>query len=168
MSPGFISSIFCSGILFLALRGLSPKNLKTRKLFGIAGMAISIVVTFLSVGNFGSGFIYVIIFGNWRGNRCIHCIQNTYGCYARAGCWISQSCWFSCSFCCNICIPKTWCIWLGSVGNIKLASLIEMSLGALLCNHFFWFNNCIFEIRGIMSGHLLLLKVNISLILYLE
>ena len=61
-----LSALFylISGILFiLALRGLSsPETSRQGNYFGIAGMAISIVVTFLSVGNFGSGFIYVIIF----------------------------------------------------------------------------------------------------------
>ena len=65
MSPN-LSALFylISGILFiLALRGLSsPETSRQGNYFGIAGMAISIVVTFLSVGNFGLGFIYVIIF----------------------------------------------------------------------------------------------------------
>ena len=61
-----LSALFylISGILFiLALRGLSsPETSRRGNYFGIAGMIISIVVTFLSVGNFGSGFIYVLIF----------------------------------------------------------------------------------------------------------
>ena len=53
-----------SGILFiLALRGLSsPETSRKGNLFGIIGMAIAIGVTFLSVGNFSSGFLYVLIF----------------------------------------------------------------------------------------------------------
>ena len=58
-----LSAIFylISGILFiLALRGLSsPETSRQGNYFGITGMAIAIIVTFLSVGNFGSGFIYV-------------------------------------------------------------------------------------------------------------
>ena len=61
-----LSAIFylISGILFiLALRGLSsPETSRQGNYFGIAGMAIAIIVTFLSIGNFGSGFIYVLIF----------------------------------------------------------------------------------------------------------
>ena len=61
-----LSALFylISGILFiLALRGLSsPETSRQGNYFGIAGMAISIIVTFLSVGNFGQGFIYVLIF----------------------------------------------------------------------------------------------------------
>ena len=53
-----------SGILFiLALRGLSsPETSRQGNLFGILGMAIAIGVTFLSVGNFSTGFFYVIGF----------------------------------------------------------------------------------------------------------
>ena len=53
-----------SGILFiLALRGLSsPETSRQGNLFGIIGMVIAVTVTFLSVGNFSSGFIYVLIF----------------------------------------------------------------------------------------------------------
>ena len=53
-----------SGVLFiLALRGLSsPETSRQGNLFGIVGMMIAVSVTFLSVGNFSSGFIYVILF----------------------------------------------------------------------------------------------------------
>ena len=60
-----LSALFylVSGILFiLALRGLSsPETSRQGNYFGIAGMAIAIIVTFLSVDNFGSGFVYVLI-----------------------------------------------------------------------------------------------------------
>ena len=53
-----------SGILFiLALRGLSsPDTSRQGNYFGIAGMIIAIVVTFLSIGNFSTGFVVVLIF----------------------------------------------------------------------------------------------------------
>ena len=53
-----------SGVLFiLALRGLSsPETSRRGNLYGIIGMVLAISVTFLSVGNFSSGFLYVIIF----------------------------------------------------------------------------------------------------------
>ena len=61
-----LSAIFylISGVLFiLALRGLSsPETSRQGNFFGILGMVIAITVTFLSVGNFSSGFIYVLIF----------------------------------------------------------------------------------------------------------
>ena len=61
-----LSALFylISGILFiLALRGLSsPETSRRVNYFGIAGMDISIIVTDLSVGSFGPGFVYVIIY----------------------------------------------------------------------------------------------------------
>ena len=65
MSANLSASFYLiSGILFiLALRGLSsPETSRQGNYLGIAGMVIAIVVTFLSVGNFGLGFIYVIVF----------------------------------------------------------------------------------------------------------
>ena len=65
ISPN-LSAIFylISGILFiLALRGLSsPDTSRQGNYFGIAGMVIAIVVTFLSVENASSSLIYVILF----------------------------------------------------------------------------------------------------------
>ena len=65
ISP-ILSAIFylISGVLFiLALRGLSsPETSRQGNFFGILGMIIAITVTFLSIGNFSSGFIFVLIF----------------------------------------------------------------------------------------------------------
>ena len=61
-----LSAIFylISGVLFiLALRGLSsPETSRQGNLFGILGMVIAVMVTFLSIGNFSTGFIFVLIF----------------------------------------------------------------------------------------------------------
>ena len=61
-----LSAIFylVSGILFiLALRGLSsPDTSRQGNYFGIVGMIIAIIVTFLSIGNFSTILIYVIMF----------------------------------------------------------------------------------------------------------
>ena len=65
MSANLSATLYLiSGVLFiLALRGLSsPETSRQGNLFGIIGMIIAISVTFLSVGNFTSGFIYVLIF----------------------------------------------------------------------------------------------------------
>ena len=53
-----------SGVLFiLALRGLSsPETSRQGNFFGILGMLIAVVVTFLSIGNFSTSFVYVIAF----------------------------------------------------------------------------------------------------------
>ena len=64
ISPN-LSAIFylISGILFiLALRGLSsPETSRQGNYMGIAGMIIAILVTFFAVGNFGIGFVYVLV-----------------------------------------------------------------------------------------------------------
>ena len=61
-----LSAIFylISGILFiLALRGLSsPDTSRQGNYFGIAGMIIAIIVTFLSIGNLSIILVYVVIF----------------------------------------------------------------------------------------------------------
>ena len=61
-----LSAIFylVSGVLFiLALRGLSsPETSRQGNFFGIMGMIIAITVTFLSIGNFSTGFIFVLVF----------------------------------------------------------------------------------------------------------
>ena len=71
-----LSALFylASGVLFiLALRGLSsPETSRQGNVFGITGMIIAIIVTFLSVENFSLGFVYVIVFllaGGAKGKR---------------------------------------------------------------------------------------------------
>ena len=124
-----------SGILFiLALRGLSsPETSRQGNYFGIAGMAIAIVVTFLSVGNFGSGFFYVLIFlviGGSIGAFIAFKIPMTampelvagfHSLVGLAAVFVAISAFLN---------PEAFN--LGSIGNIKLASLIEMSLGAAI------------------------------------
>ena len=65
MSANILSIFYLiSGVLFiLALRGLSsPETSRQGNMFGIVGMAIAIGVTIISVGNFSTGFIYLLIF----------------------------------------------------------------------------------------------------------
>ena len=70
-----LSAIFylISGVLFiLALRGLSsPETSRQGNLFGILGMIIAITVTFLSIGNFSTGFIFVLNLYD-KGNKKIN------------------------------------------------------------------------------------------------
>ena len=65
MSSGIVTaSYIAASVLFiLALGGLSNQEKAKRAIwFGIIGMALAISVTILSVGNFSSGFIYLMIF----------------------------------------------------------------------------------------------------------
>ena len=145
-----------SGILFiLALRGLSsPETSRQGNYFGIAGMAISIVVTFLSVGNFGPGFIYVLIFlviGGSIGAFIAFRIPMTAMPELVAG--FHSLVGLAAVFVAVSAFLKPDAFNLGAVGNIKLASLIEMSLGAAVGAVTFSGSIIAFlKLRGIMSG----------------
>ena len=166
-----------SGILFiLALRGLSsPETSRQGNLFGIIGMAIAITVTFLSIGNFSSGFIYVILFlliGGSIGAFIAFKIPMTampelvagfHSLVGLAAVFVAISAFIS---------PEVFN--LGSSGNIKLASLIEMSIGAAVGAITFSGSIIAFlKLRGLMSGspitfpgqHILNLLILISIII---
>ena len=165
-----------SGILFiLALRGLSsPETSRQGNLFGIIGMAIAITVTFLSIDNFSSGFLYVILFllvGGSIGAFIAFKIPMTampelvagfHSLVGLAAVFVAISAFIS---------PEVFN--LGTSGNIKLASLIEMSIGAAVGAITFSGSIIAFlKLRGIMSGspitfpgqHILNLLILISII----
>ncbi len=166
-----------SGILFiLALRGLSsPETSRQGNLFGIIGMAIAITVTFLSIDNFSSGFLYVILFlliGGSIGAFIAFKIPMTampelvagfHSLVGLAAVFVAISAFIS---------PEVFN--LGSSGNIKLASLIEMSIGAAVGAITFSGSIIAFlKLRGLMSGspitfpgqHILNLLILISIII---
>ena len=134
MTPN-LSALFylISGILFiLALRGLSsPETSRQGNLFGIVGMVIAITVTFLSTGNFSTGFFYLIVFlliGGSIGAFIAFKIPMTampelvagfHSLVGLAAVFVAISAFLN---------PDVF--GLGTVGSIKIASLIEMSLGA--------------------------------------
>ena len=145
-----------SGILFiLALRGLSsPETSRQGNLFGILGMAIAIGVTFLSTGNFSTGFLYVLCFliiGGSVGAFIAYKIPMTampelvagfHSLVGLAAVFVAISAFLN---------PEVFN--LGSPGNIKIASLIEMSLGAAIGAITFTGSIIAFlKLRGIMSG----------------
>ena len=153
-----LSALFylISGILFiLALRGLSsPETSRQGNYFGIAGMAISIIVTFLSVGNLGPGFVYVLIFlliGGSIGAFIAFRIPMTAMPELVAG--FHSLVGLAAVFVAIAAFLKPEAFNLGTVGNIKLASLIEMSLGAAIGAITFSGSIIAFlKLRGIMSG----------------
>ena len=153
-----LSAIFylISGILFiLALRGLSsPETSRQGNLFGILGMIIAITVTFLSIGSFSSGFIYVLIFllvGGLVGAFIAYKIPMTampelvagfHSLVGLAAVFVAISAFLN---------PEAFN--LGSAGNIKLGSLIEMSVGAAIGAITFSGSIIAFlKLQGIMSG----------------
>ena len=154
-----LSAVFylISGILFiLALRGLSsPETSRQGNYFGITGMVIAIVVTFLTVGNFDSGFIYVLIFlliGGGIGAFIAYRIPMTAMPELVAG--FHSLVGLAAVFVAISAFLKPEAFNLGTVGNIKLASLIEMSIGAAIGAITFSGSIIAFlKLRGIMSGH---------------
>ena len=135
MMSANLSAIFylISGVLFiLALRGLSsPETSRQGNFFGILGMTIAITVTFLSIGSFSSGFIYVLIFlliGGLIGAFIAYKIPMTampelvagfHSLVGLAAVFVAISAFLN---------PEAFN--LGFPGDIKLGSLIEMSIGA--------------------------------------
>ena len=165
-----------SGVLFiLALRGLSsPETSRQGNLFGIIGMAIAVGVTVLSIGNFSIGFLYLILFlliGGSIGAFIAFKIPMTampelvagfHSLVGLAAVFVAISAFLN---------PDVF--GLGSIGGIKIASLIEMSLGAAIGAITFTGSIIAFlKLRGIMSGspitfigqHYLNLALGLSLV----
>tara|TARA_B100000029_G_scaffold449032_1_gene471919 strand:- start:101 stop:1495 length:1395 start_codon:yes stop_codon:yes gene_type:complete len=146
-----------SGVLFiLALRGLSsPETSRRGNLFGIIGMIIAIGVTILSIGNFSTGFLYLLVFlllGGSIGAFIAFKIPMTsmpelvagfHSLVGLAAVFVAMSAFLD---------PEVFN--LGSKGSIKIASLIEMSLGASIGAITFTGSIIAFlKLRGIMSGN---------------
>ena len=145
-----------SGVLFiLALRGLSsPETSRQGNLFGIIGMAIAIGVTIISVGNFSTGFLYLLILlliGGSIGAFIAFKIPMTampelvagfHSLVGLAAVFVAISAFLN---------PEVFN--LGTPGNIKIASLIEMSLGAAIGAITFTGSVIAFlKLRSIMPG----------------
>ena len=153
-----LSAIFylISGILFiLALRGLSsPETSRQGNFFGIIGMLIAVTVTFLSIGNFSSGFIYVLIFlllGGLIGAFIAYKIPMTAMPELVAG--FHSLVGLAAVFVAIAAFLNPEAFNLGSPGNIKLGSLIEMSIGAAVGAITFSGSIIAFlKLQGIMSG----------------
>ncbi len=153
-----LSAVFylVSGILFiLALRGLSsPDTSRQGNYFGIAGMIIAIIVTFLSIGNFSTSLIYVIIFlviGGAIGAFIAFRIPMTAMPELVAG--VHSLVGLAAVFVAIAAFLNPEAFNLGVVGEIKLASLIEMSIGAAVGAITFSGSIIAFlKLRGIMSG----------------
>ena len=154
-----LSALFylISGIFFiLALRGLSsPETSRQGNYFGIAGMSIAIIVTFLSIGNFSTSFIYVILLlliGGFIGVFIALRIPMTAMPELVAG--FHSLVGLAAVFVAISAFLKPEIFNLGSLGNIKIASLIEMSLGAAIGAITFTGSIIAFlKLRGIMSGN---------------
>ena len=163
MSPNLAAfSYLTSGILFiLALRGLSsPETSRQGNLFGILGMIIAIIVTFLTIGSFSKGFIYVAIFlliGGMIGSIIAFKISMTAMPQLVAG--FHSLVGLAAVLVAISAFLKPDVFNLGTVGNIKTASLIEMSLGASIGAITFSGSVIAFlKLQGIMSGSPIVFK----------
>ena len=153
-----LSAIFylISGVLFiLALKGLSsPKTARQGNVFGIIGMIIAIVVTILSVGNFSTGLIYVLMFlllGGAIGAFIAFKIPMTAMPELVAG--FHSLVGLAAVFVAISAFLKPEVFNLGMPGNIKIVSLIEMSIGASIGAITFSGSVIAFlKLQGIMSG----------------
>ncbi len=168
-----------SGVLFiLALRGLSsPETSRKGNIFGILGMLIAITVTFLSIENFSTGFIYVLIIllaGGSIGAFIAYRIPMTampelvagfHSLVGLAAVFVAISAFLN---------PQAFN--LGTPGDIKLSSLIEMSIGAAVGAITFSGSIIAFlKLRGIMSGspitfkgqHFINLLLGLSIIVFI-
>ena len=142
-------------LFILALRGLSsPETSRQGNFFGILGMVIAITVTFLSKGNFSTGFLFVLIFilvGGSIGAFIAYRIPMTampelvagfHSLVGLAAVFVAISAFLN---------PEAFN--LGTQGNIKLGSLIEMSIGAAVGAITFSGSIIAFlKLQGIMSG----------------
>ena len=153
-----LSAVFylISGVLFiLALRGLSsPDTSRQGNYFGIAGMIIAILVTFLSIGNLSTSLIYVFIFliiGGTIGAYIAFKIPMTAMPELVAG--FHSLVGLAAVFVAIAAFLNPAIFNLGELGNIKLASLIEMSIGAAVGAITFSGSVIAFmKLKGIMSG----------------
>ena len=124
-----------SGVLFiLALRGLSsPETSRQGNFYGVVGMALAIGVTIISVGGLSYSFIYLIVvllIGGSIGAFIAFKIPMTampelvagfHSLVGLAAVFVAISAYLN---------PVVFN--LGTPGDIKIASLIEMSLGAAI------------------------------------
>ena len=134
MTTNLAASLYLvSGVLFiLALRGLSsPETSRRGNLLGILGMLLAIVVTFLSINILFSGFVFIICaltIGGSIGAIIAKRISMTampqlvagfHSLVGLAAVLVALSAFYN---------PESFN--LGTLNNIKIANLVEMSIGA--------------------------------------
>ena len=157
MTQSLAASLYLiSGILFiLALRGLSsPETSRRGNLFGILGMILAIIVTFLSIDIIFNSFVFVIIvfvLGGAIGTIIAYRISMTampqlvasfHSLVGLAAVLVALSAFYN---------PQAF--ELGTPNNIKIASLIEMSIGASIGAITFTGSIIAFlKLQGLMSG----------------
>ena len=177
MTANLAASLYLiSGVFFiLALRGLSsPETSRKGNFFGILGMSIAILVTFLFVNILFSSFLYIICalaIGGSIGAIIAYRISMTampqlvagfHSLVGLAAVLVALSAFYN---------PVAFD--LGTLNNIKTASLVEMSIGASIGAVTFTGSIIAFlKLQGLMSGapisfkgqHFLNLLIGIAII----
>ena len=157
MTSNLAASLYLiSGVLFiLALRGLSSPEISRRgNLFGILGMVLAVTVTFLSIDILFSGFVFIICvlaIGGTIGGIIAYRISMTampqlvasfHSLVGLAAVLVALSAFYN---------PEAF--ELGTLNNIKIASLVEMSIGASIGAVTFTGSVIAFlKLQGLMSG----------------
>ena len=157
MTSNLVASLYLiSGVLFiLALRGLSsPETSRQGNSFGILGMTLAIVVTFLSIDILFSGFIFIICalaIGGSVGTIIAYRISMTaipqlvasfHSLVGLAAVLVALSAFYN---------PEAF--ELGTFNNIRIASLVEMSIGASIGAITFTGSVIAFlKLQGLMTG----------------
>ena len=157
MTPNLAASLYLiSGVLFiLALRGLSsPEKSRQGNFFGILGMTLAIMVTFLFVDILFSSLLFIICalaIGGSIGAIIAYRISMTampqlvagfHSLVGLAAVLVALSAFYN---------PVAF--ELGTLNNIKTASLVEMSIGASIGAITFTGSIIAFlKLQGLMSG----------------
>jgi len=157
MTSNLAASLYLiSGVLFiLALRGLSsPETSRKGNFFGISGMVLAITVTFVSADILFNSFIFIICvlaIGGFVGTIIAYRISMTampqlvagfHSLVGLAAVLVALSAFYN---------PEAF--KLGTLNNIKIASLVEMSIGASIGAITFTGSVIAFlKLQGLMSG----------------
>ena len=157
MTSSLAASLYLiSGVLFiLALRGLSsPETSRRGNFFGVLGMTLAIIVTFLFVDILFSSLLFIICamaFGGSIGAIIAYRISMTvmpqliagfHSLVGLAAVLVALSVFYN---------PEAF--GLGTLNNIKTASLVEMSIGASIGAITFTGSVIAFlKLQGLMSG----------------
>jgi len=163
MTSNLAASLYLiSGVLFiLALRGLSsPETSRRGNFFGVLGMALAVAVTFLSVDILFNGFIFIICalaIGGSVGAVIAYRISMTampqlvagfHSLVGLAAVLVALSAFYN---------PEAFA--LGTFNNIKIANLVEMSIGASIGAITFTGSVIAFlKLQGLMSGAPIIFK----------
>jgi len=156
ISANITASLYLvTGILFImALRGLSsPETSRTGNFLGILGMGLAVIVTLLSLGDINQikeNIFYIlipIIIGGLVGGIIAFRVSMTAMPQLVAG--FHSLVGLSAVLVGIVAFYNPASFGIGQVGNIKILSLVEMSLGvAIGAITFFRFLYCLFKTSG--------------------